>query len=250
MVFANYAKYYNLLYKDKEYSKEVEFINSLIQKYGSANVRDILDVGCGTGIHAGYMSDLKYNVTGIDLSEEMISQARAKQIPNATFEIGDAGTFSLEKKFDVITSLFHVFSYQTDTEQGLVVLKNARSHLRPDGILIFDFWYGPAVLMQKPDVRIKKLEDASIRVIRLTEPELKANENLVNVHFELMVNDKETQRTDFIHEVHSMRYFFKPEIELLLKLAGLEMLYFKEWLTGNDASEETWGVCCVAKNIN
>jgi hypothetical protein len=43
-----------------------------------------------------------------------------------------------------------------------------------------------------------------------------------------------------------MRYFFKPEIEMLLASANLEPLCFEEWLTGQAPSENTWGVCCVA----
>jgi hypothetical protein len=43
-----------------------------------------------------------------------------------------------------------------------------------------------------------------------------------------------------------MRFFFKPEIEMYLEMAGLELLYFNEWMTGAFPSEQTWGVCCVA----
>jgi hypothetical protein len=46
--------------------------------------------------------------------------------------------------------------------------------------------------------------------------------------------------------MHPMRYFFKPEIELYLDMAGLKLLHFSEWMTDDLPTEHTWGVCCVA----
>lgn len=246
MIFNNYAKYYNLLYKDKEYGVEVNHVHNLIELFSKQPAKNILDIGCGTGTHAGYLANTGYKITGIDLSIEMVNQAIAREIPDASFYVGDATDFKLDNEFDVITSLFHVFSYQTSNKSAEAMIKNACNHLKNNGLFIFDFWYGPAVLSEKPTVKIKRLEDDEIKVTRIAEPILKVNDNIVDVNFELMIYDKVRNLTETINEVHPMRYFFKPEIELFMAKMNMGLIYFKEWLTGQTPSDTTWSVCCVA----
>ncbi len=246
MVFDHYARYYNLLYKDKNYSEEAAHIHQLIKTYAKRPMSSLLDIGCGTGTHAAFMNDLGYKMTGIDQSTEMIRHAIAKNISDASFVVADATNFSLGKKFDVVTALFHVMSYQNANITVNKTISNANSHLTDDGLFIFDFWYGPAVLTERPSVKIKRLEDETLRITRIAEPELLINENVVNVNFELHIYDKEAGQSSVVKESHPMRYFFKPEIEAFLEAAGMKSLYFREWISGNEPSAHTWGVCCVA----
>jgi SAM-dependent methyltransferase len=246
MIFNLYAKYYNLLYKDKDYAGEVAFVDGLIKKFSTGSSKKLLDIGCGTGVHAQYMTENGYQVTGVDLSAEMITQARNKNIPGAIFHEGNATTFNLNKKFDVVTSLFHVMSYQTTNEQARAMIHNACKHLHNGGLFLFDFWYGPAVLSEKPAVKIRRLENEELKVTRIAEPVLKLNENLVEVNFELNIQDKINNSSSVIRELHPMRYFFKPEITLLLENESMRMLYFNEWMTGATPSDSSWGVCCLA----
>jgi SAM-dependent methyltransferase len=245
MIFGNYAKYYNLLYSDKDYSGESDYIIKLLKKYASDAV-DILDIGCGTGKHASLIAQRGYNVTGIDLSEEMISIARSKNYKDSKFQVANARNFKHIQKYDAISSLFHVMSYQTSNKALEEVFINVSRHLKPGGVFIFDFWYTPAVLTQKPSVRIKRLEDQDIKVTRLTEPIQHFNENIVDVNFELLIEDKHTGGFEIIKELHEMHYFSIPEIDFFLEKSGLKSIRYEEWMSGNMPSEETWGVCCIA----
>ena len=247
MVFNQYAKYYDLLYKSKSYRAEVDYINSLIQQFSVEPVKTILDIGCGTGGHVEYMAKAGYHMTGIDLSTKMIDLALAKHIPDADFQPGDAADFHLSKQFDTVVSLFHVLSYNTKNVNLKKMVANIVEHLRVNGLFIFDFWYGPAVLTKRPSVRIKLLEDDDIKVTRVAEPVLKINEDTVDVVYELLVKNKEQNSMSVIDEVHRMRYFFLPEIELLFEGTGIKLLYEREWLTGNELSESTWYACCVGR---
>jgi SAM-dependent methyltransferase len=249
MVFNHYAKYYNLLYADKEYDKEVNFINTLIKRCATSEVKNVLDVGCGTGQHALYMSALGYHITGVDMSVEMINEARQQNIPNTEFYTHNADNFSFDRSFDVITSLFHVLSYQTSNEAVHKMIANISCHLADDGIFIFDFWYAPAVLTKRPDVKIKCFEDDEIKVTRIAEPVLKVNENTVDVHFELLIETKQNGKISVIKEVHSMRYFSLPEIELFLEKEKMKLIYAKEWMSEKTPSDHTWGVCCIAEKL-
>ena len=247
MLFNQYAKYYNLLYEDKNYQEEVDYIHSLIQRFADTPVKTVLDIGCGTGEHAVFLSQLGYHVTGIDMSNEMIAIALSKNIPNTNFLVGNAMDFQLSERFDVIVSLFHVLSYQTTNEHLKEMITNGANHVCANGLFVFDFWYGPAVLTERPSVRIKRLEDEEIKITRIAEPVLKVNENKVDVNFELLIKNKEDKKVTIIKESHPMRYFFLPEIKLLLANAGIELLYAREWMTENEPSDSTWAVCCVGK---
>lgn len=113
MVFKDYAKYYNLLYSDKDYKKETDYIESLIRRYLPDNNNLVLDAGCGTGKHAILLAERGYHVTGIDRSEEMIGIADENRNDNSDFHVMDITHFELDTRFDVVISLFHVASYQT-----------------------------------------------------------------------------------------------------------------------------------------
>jgi SAM-dependent methyltransferase len=247
MVFNDYARYYDLLYMDKDYKREVEYIHSFIAKHCRKKRIRILDIGCGTGRHACLLAKYGYHVTGIDFSDEMIRIAEAGKVVNTAFSVQDAAGFNFEKKFDVILSLFHVISYQNSNEVVETVFKNISSHLADNGIFIFDFWYGPAVLTERPSSRIKRLEDEEIKVLRFAEPEMHINENVVDVNYDLIIYDKIRKQTGFVRETHKMRYFFKPEIDFFLEKSGMKALQFEEWLTGGGLSSATWGACCVAR---
>lgn len=68
-----YSKYYDLLYRDKNYQEETEYIHRLIQKY-QTYAKEILELGCGTGRHAELLSEKGYLLYGIDRSKEMVQE--------------------------------------------------------------------------------------------------------------------------------------------------------------------------------
>jgi SAM-dependent methyltransferase len=106
-----------------------------------------------------------------------------------TFSPGDIRDIRLNKSFDAVIALFHVISYQTTNEDVTAAFETAGHHLKPGGIFIFDVWYGPAVLTEHPEVRIKRMADEKTEITRLAEPVLHPNENRVDVHYHVFVTD-------------------------------------------------------------
>jgi SAM-dependent methyltransferase len=251
-VFNHYARYYDLLYRDKDYSGEAEFIDRLIQTYAS-NTQNILELGCGTGGHAVFLAQKGYQIHGVDFSQEMLKEAtnRLDQLPSKLasrlkFDYGDIRQVRLNQTFDVVIALFHVISYQTTNEDLLAALATVKEHLTPGGLFIFDVWYGPAVLTEKPVVRVKRLENEEILVTRIAEPVMHPNENLVDVNYQIIIRDKISNVVEELHETHHMRYLFKPEINLLLNEFGFKLVDSREWITGREAGFNTWGVYFTA----
>jgi SAM-dependent methyltransferase len=247
-VFGDYARYYNLLYRDKDYVGETEYVASLLQRF-CPEANRIIELGSGTGRHAGLLSRKGYAVHGVEMSSEMLAQARSVSAvnENLTFSQGDIRNVRLQTTFDAALSLFHVISYQTTNNDLLAAFRTAREHLSSGGIFIFDCWYGPAVLTERPSVRIKRVADEEIEVTRLVEPELHSNGNVVDVHYHMFVRDKATNAVTELREMHRMRYLFQPEIELLLEQAGFRLVHCEEWMTGKTIGTLTWGACFIAE---
>lgn len=250
-VFDTYAKYYDLVYKDKDYLSEADYIDALISKHAPGS-KTVLDLGCGTGRHDFILAEKGYKVTGIEKSKSMFEIANGNvsgKNGKLSFLNGDIRSFELDRKFDVIISLFHVMSYQTTNKDLSSAFLNALNHLEKDGIFIFDFWYGPAVLWEKPEVRIKKYSCEDYTVERKAVPEIRINENIVDVNFDITVDNKADGRREKIFEKHSMRYFFLPEIEMMLNDAGLKIRYCSEWMTGKELNEKSWSGIIVSEAI-
>ena len=137
-----YSKYYDLLYKDKPYEAEIEFVVKTLKKYGFENYTSLLDLGCGTGKHLVFFSKYFKNCYGIDISEGMIKKAKtaSEEYKNINFKVDDISNFKIKRKFSCIISLFHVFSYLTSEQKINGFLKCSNAHSEPGSFLFFDYY--------------------------------------------------------------------------------------------------------------
>ena len=207
--FDLYSEYYDLVYSDKNYQTEANYVHQLIHQY-RPTASTILDLGCGTGKHASAFASSGYAVNGVDMSESMLERAveLKKSLPpsvaqRVNFRLGDIRTYRDSSKFDAVVALFHVFSYCTTNADLRAVFETARYHLNPDGLLIFDYWYGPGVLTQTPVTRVKRLQNDRCKVVRVAEPELLPNDNLVNVNYWLLIDAFQTGDSEQLFETHN-----------------------------------------------
>ena len=251
-LFGTYASYYNLLYRDKDYDAEVDYLVSLLSRY-SSGASSLLNLGCGTGRHDLLFSQRGYKVTGVDLSREMLEIARDQaQEAKQTVDLfqGDARSIRLEKRFDAVFALFHVMSYQTANEDLLAVLRTAWNHLEAEGVFYFDCWYGPGVLSEPPTTRVKRMESETLKVTRLAESTQDPNENLVTVDYEILVERVGSQTWERIEETHRMRYLFVPEVRLLAQQSGFRLEHYETWMSGAVPQLDTWNVVFALKKVS
>ena len=251
-IFDQYAEFYDLLYADKNYHDESIYIQKLLEKYSTIDCKSILELGSGTGKHACLLAEEGLSITGVEISCSMIEKARVA-IPNKLegllkFIQGDATSYRDLNLYDACLSLFHVVSYQTSDILLSKILTTAAVHLKDGGIFIFDFWYGPAVLWQHPETRVKRWADKDISIVRVAKPKLHDEENIVQVNYSLYFEDCKSIISK-VDEVHRMRYFFILELQKALANAGFALIATEEWLTGHPPSVNTWGVCAVAQKL-
>lgn len=254
--FSDYSAYYDLLYRDKDYLAEVRYLLTLIEESATQPTHSLLELGCGTGIHASLMAEQGLTVVGVDLSADMLGRAHARaarlgiDTERLSFIQGDAVSFRASRYFDVVASLFHVISYQISEKDLQMTIKTASVHLNAGGLFVFDFWYGPAVLWQRPAIRTKRLANEKIDILRIAEPLIYDQTNMVDVNYTIFVKELKCGKTHEINELHRMRYLFLPEIDQLLEANGFDRIVTEEWLTRKKPTFDSWGVCVVARKRN
>jgi len=252
-IFNLYAKYYDLLYRDKNYLAESNYIKKLINLY-KPDSKNLLDLGCGTGRHILNIAGSGIDVSGVELSEVMLEKAienlrdKSKLHNRVKFYHGDIKSIRLKEKFDVIIMLFHVMSYQNSNNDIMLTLKTIKEHLNENGICIFDFWYGPGVLTERPEKRERILSDDEISIFRTSNPVMRINENIVEVNFHIDIKDENGIKIEEFAEIHSMRYLFKPEIKLFLNYFNMSLIHIEEWMTGKMLSEKSWYATAIIGN--
>lgn len=250
-VFQDYAYYYNAFYRDKDYAAESRQVDMLLGRYGN-HIRKIINFGCGTGRHDIELTKLGYRCTGLDMSPLMIDIARENsriEKLQIDFDVADICEYEPIQKYDAVISLFHVMSYQNSNEKIMAAFRTARKALSNGGLFLFDVWYGPGVLSDKPCVRVKEVEDDKNRLVRIARPVMHAEKNVVDVCYEVFVIDKGSSETKTINETHNMRYFFKPELEFYLKETGFELIDNLDCGTLDKTSYDSWTSYFVAQAV-
>jgi ubiquinone/menaquinone biosynthesis C-methylase UbiE len=165
-MFSKSAQYYDEIYTsiDKDYTAEASKVHQFIQKYKQTKGKHLLDVACGTGLHASLLSK-HYQVEGLDLDAKMLAVAKKKH-PKIRFHQGDMTDFDLNRQFDVIVCLFSSIGYVRTQSRLQKAIKNMSGHLLPGGVLLVEPWFtaeqwhpGRPSMTQvnKPDLKIVRM---------------------------------------------------------------------------------------------
>jgi len=247
----SHAATYDTVYAEKNYAAECEAVGKLIAKFGRGDIRKMLDVGCGTGRHAVIFAELGFNVTGVDQSEAMVARAREraaqqKLVGNPQFLSGDMRNFAGQAPFDVALMNFNVIGYMTSNDDALNAFAAARKNLRPDGLFIADFWYGPAVAADPPGENTREFDSEGLRVIRASSGRHLSDRQCCEISVKVTRQSGERVIDEAV-ETHSVRYFFPLELELMLRISGLRLMA----ITGfpdidAPASARKWAAAMVA----
>lgn len=140
MSYTNFAKVYDELMKDVPYEKWVRFFEEKVDNY-KFPVKSILDVGCGTGELAILLSKKGYSVTGVDLSEEMLSIAFEKvSKAGVSVHLYEQDMRELEGlgSFDCIQIACDSLNYLHDLNEIKTTFDRVSDHLIENGLFLFD----------------------------------------------------------------------------------------------------------------
>lgn len=248
-----YAGQYDQLYAEKGYGQECDLIEEAVRRHGAGQSgRRLLDVGCGTGNHSIELARRGWQVTGVDLSQSMLDLGaqKARDLPEAqrpTWLQGDARHFDTGAQVDVAIMMFAVVGYLTSNDDVLTGLRNIRRQLKPGGLFVCDFWYGPSVLSVRPTDRVRVLPTPEGRVIRAASTTLDVTRHTADVQFKLwsLAGERLVGETT---ETHRMRYFFPQEFALFLECAGFALHGMTAFPSlDQPLTDQSWNALVVAK---
>jgi len=138
--------------------------------------------------------------------------------------------------------------YLTDNAQLIAGLKTARKHLEPGGVLIFDGWFGPAVLSERPEKRCHQYKYGRDTITREASPHLDPVRQTVTVHYDVSTLQGGEISDVRIQEDHIMRLMFVQEMALAMETAGLQFVRCCPFLDlDGELTTATWNVTFVAR---
>lgn len=239
--FVEYAKFYDLFNASKDYAKESMYVDSLIKKF-NPNASSIIDIGCGTGLHDIELAKLKYNVVGIDISNEMIEIAKNRTKDSSlelSFYSDSENKFNAKNKFDVAVALFHVTSYQTKVDDLNKFFNLAYCNLKNNGIFIIDYWFSPAVDFLKLEKRSKSIIVNGIQIEKESNPTILSS-NLFNIDITI------SHENNFLTESHLMRSFVPQEFD---QITNFKLIDSFAWLTDFPPNLKNWSAVSILQKI-
>lgn len=98
----------------------------------------VLDLCCGTGRLAAWLSERGFDVTGVDASERMLEVAR-RNAPNAVMLQANAQAFSLQDPVQMVVSTFDSMNHLATLDELENVFRSVYGALGADGLFCFDF---------------------------------------------------------------------------------------------------------------
>ena len=224
IVYKELAKYYDLIYSWKDYKKEANQINKLINKYKKSDENELLDVGCGTGKHLHYFKD-KFSCTGIDLNEEIIDIAKTN-VSDVIFVQGDMIDFDLKKTFDVIFCLFSSIGYVKTYDNLEKTIVNFSKHLKSGGVVIIEPWFTKSSYwVGIPGMTTYDGED--IKIARVNTTSLENNLSIMEMHYLIAEKDKEVK---YFVDSHELGLFEIDKFLEIMSKSGFKAEFLKDGL--------------------
>lgn len=251
--FKKYAKFYNLLYQDKDYAGESAYVHSLIQEFAKKEAAEckVLDIACGTGRHIIELSKYGYKMDGSDIATSMIEEAkvlaRNSRLEANLYNYSFQESNQINNKYDVVISMFSAINYLTTFEDHNKSLSNIYNLLEEEGFFIFDFWNGTAVVRDYSPVRVLRKKNNDTEIIRISETELDLLKQDAFVKFTCLLLENNV-KTDEFEELHHLHYYFLPEIESLLKMNKFQIKAVLPFMASDkELAPYDWNISIVAQ---
>ncbi|MGV3467331.1 MAG: class I SAM-dependent DNA methyltransferase [Heyndrickxia sp.] len=223
MSYERFAYVYDYLMQEVPYDDWVEFLNTKLQK-NPAPGKEILEIACGTGELSVRLANAGFEVTGVDLSEDMLTVASQKAIQNqVNISLFQQNMCELEglSRFDIVTIFCDSLNYLRSPEEVQETFRRVYSHLQKDGLFLFDVHS----IYKIENIFVNKTfadNDDNVSIIwNCFEGEYPYS---VEHDLSFFLLDEETEKYDRFDELHVQRTFTEEEYSQWLVSAGFEIL--------------------------
>ncbi|HAE87703.1 TPA: hypothetical protein DCG86_06740 [Candidatus Marinimicrobia bacterium] len=228
--YSRSADFYDELMADIDYEGWAEYLMDLSAEL---NIRTdaIIDFSCGTGTLLHHLSAGARRIRGLDISESMIRQAKAKY-PEHEWFVGDMMTASIPEGFSLGLNLHDSLNYIKDTEALKHYIHRMQKTCKPGQSLYFDF--ALPGLIEKYFIHHDETKHMRNGDIVYRRHDYLEGENLCLTYLEI------THRGQRIVEIHPQRIWPFHELkEMFIGLPGQNLLFLEEfsYLEAHEQSE-------------
>jgi len=224
------AREYDLYGHPYTEDQDCAFLKQAFQSY-HGNVREVLDLACGTGRHALILAKEGYDVTGVDISEGMLAVAAEKAAAwglHIEWVQADLRHTAFSARFDAAYVLFNTMMCWTTNEELIRFLGSVHEALRPGGVFVIEvpnYW----ALLANGDFKSSTsrweggVEGNGVKRVRDTTLTVSSINNLAcaNHHERSWRDGQELEQKDLSQR---MRLFSLNELDLLARLTHFEIL--------------------------
>lgn len=206
---------YLYVYKHRNEKDALELFNLIAKNINIPDKASILDAACGAGRYALLFARNGYNVTGFDLSENLLKiakqNARCLNI-NIDLFCTDVRQFCVRKKFDLAVNLFTSFGYFENDDENFLLIRNIFNHLKDKSFFVFDYF--------NVDYLVKKLPGDSVDFINGAEMIQKRFIDGNRVKKVICIKKDDSIKQYF----ESVRLYYPDEIRCVFKKFGFEII--------------------------
>ncbi len=165
------SPYYHQLYFKRDEAEAAAFIDKLIDHLKPPPGAQMLDVACGKGRHSILLAEKGFNVTGIDLSEDSIREAKEHETENLEFFVHDMRLPFRINYFDYGFNFFTSFGYFKTRREHDNAIRTIAQSLKPGGTFVLDYLnvhYAEDHLVHKSD---KQIDDVNYYITKWFDEE-------------------------------------------------------------------------------
>jgi SAM-dependent methyltransferase len=190
----------------------------------------VVDVACGTGRIMLPCLKAGVDIEGLDLFAGMLTRLREKASAlgfTPRLHQANMAAFHLPRRFALIMIPFNAFGHNLTTDDQLATLRSCRHHLKPGGLLAFDTCFpGPAWIAAPSGRRELEMEIPHPKTglpVRLWDTRtFDRVEQLQHSYNEIEMLDAEGKVIASYPSKTTVRWIYKAEMELLLRVAGFD----------------------------
>ena len=217
------------------------------QKLANEANGPILDLACGTGRVMLPLLQEGLDVDGVDLYEGMLTRLKTKAealgLEPRLYQ-SDMASFSIDRQYSLIIIPFNAIVHNLTTDAQIACLECCRGHLLPGGLLAFDTYFpGAGLIMAPQGNRVLEIEmpdpktGLTIRLWDTRRFDLVRQFQYSQMDMEFL--DAEGNVADVHQTQTTVRWIYKDEMGLLLRVAGFERWEISGDFEGRPLEKET-----------
>lgn len=211
----------------------------------------VLEIGCGTGRVAIELARIGVHVTGIDLSDSMLSIFKeklkdedARVNEKIRIEKADMTDFSIDDTFDLVIFPFRAFQSLTTNQQRVNCLNSVKKHLKKKGKVVIDMFNPDPDKLRNYDQRETTdfdYHDKNIkaRVVRKSFGLSHDAEGKILKTKMVFQITEDTGRTSFIEDFLELGYLYKEDADVLFTQNGFQIEHLYSWWDYSPYNEKT-----------